>query len=121
MAEQELLASQSVDIKIVDHSKEVLAAVNGALKLCLDVIGDTCVGYAQDECPVDTGNLLNSINYISFEDDIEVYIGSEVEYAPKVEFRDMHHEIGKAHFLRDAGMNHAAHYTAIVAAALAAL
>jgi hypothetical protein len=35
------------------------------------------------------------------------YVGSNVEYAPYVEFGDRyHHEVGKAHFLRDAGMNH---------------
>ena len=34
------------------------------------------------------------------------YVGSNVEYAPFVEFRDMSHQTGKAHFLRDAGQNH---------------
>lgn len=34
------------------------------------------------------------------------YVGSNVEYAPFVEFRDMSHLVGKAHFLRDAGQNH---------------
>lgn len=34
------------------------------------------------------------------------YVGSNVEYAPFVEFRDMSHQVGKAHFLRDAGQNH---------------
>lgn len=35
-----------------------------------------------------------------------VYVGSNVEYAPVVEFRDMHHTTGQAHFLRDGGVNH---------------
>ena len=34
------------------------------------------------------------------------YVGSNVEYAPFVEFRDATHTVGKAHFLRDAGQNH---------------
>lgn len=34
------------------------------------------------------------------------YVGSNVEYAPAVEFRDANHTVGKAHFLRDAGQNH---------------
>lgn len=35
------------------------------------------------------------------------YVGTNVEYAPQVEFRDsVHHNVGKAHFLRDGGQNH---------------
>lgn len=34
------------------------------------------------------------------------YVGSNVEYAPFVEFRDASHQVGKAHFLRDAGQDH---------------
>lgn len=34
------------------------------------------------------------------------YVGSNVEYAPVVEFKDISHKVGKAHFLRDAGHNH---------------
>lgn len=40
-------------------------------------------------------------------DDTAVYIGTNVEYAPYVEFIDhYHHEVGKAHFLRDGATNH---------------
>lgn len=38
--------------------------------------------------------------------DNSCYVGSNVEYAPAVEFKDMAHKVGKAHFLRDAGQNH---------------
>ena len=35
------------------------------------------------------------------------YVGSNVEYAPDVEFIDRyHHPVGKAHFLRDGAQNH---------------
>ena len=35
------------------------------------------------------------------------YIGTNVEYAPINEFGDaIHHNVGKAHFLRDAAQNH---------------
>jgi len=35
------------------------------------------------------------------------YIGTNVEYAPINEFGDsLHHNVGKAHFLRDAAQNH---------------
>lgn len=37
----------------------------------------------------------------------ECYVGTNVEYAPYVEFMDnLHHNVGKAHFLRDGAMNH---------------
>lgn len=35
-----------------------------------------------------------------------VYVGSNVEYAPAVEFRDIPHNVGQAHFLRDGAQNH---------------
>lgn len=34
------------------------------------------------------------------------YVGSNVEYAPAVEFKDRSHMVGKAHFLRDAAQDH---------------
>lgn len=44
---------------------------------------------------------------IGSSDDMCVYVGSNVEYAPYVEFIDYyHHEVGKAHFLRDGATNH---------------
>lgn len=46
-------------------------------------------------------------------DDQAVYVGSNVEYAPAVEFKDMSHRVGKAHFLRDAGYNHIPEYKEI--------
>lgn len=39
-------------------------------------------------------------------DDRACYVGTNVEYAPAVEFKDISHTVGKAHFLRDAGTKH---------------
>lgn len=44
----------------------------------------------------------------------EVYIGTNVEYAPQNEYDDMHHDIGRAHFLRDAATTHGDEYRDIV-------
>ena len=100
-----------------DHTEECLAAMSEQVKLALDSIGLTAVGYAMDNCPVDTGRLRNSISYDVIDRD--VYIGTNVEYAPYVEFRDnASHKTGKAHFLRDAAANHGQHYSAILEAAL---
>lgn len=50
----------------------------------LRAIGETAVGYAQDKCPKDTGRLAGSITYeVDGED---CYIGTNVSYAPYVEF-----------------------------------
>ena len=53
------------------------------------------------------------------EDD-SVYIGTNVEYAPYIEFMDMSHQVGKAHFLRDAATTHNARYKEIAEAVLKA-
>lgn len=41
---------------------------------------------------------------------VAVYVGSNVNYAKYVEYRDATHKSGKAHFLKDAVMNHKREY-----------
>lgn len=48
----------------------------------------------------------------------EMYLGTNVEYAPYVEYGEYKHTTGKNHFLRDAVTNHSEHYKAIMEAAL---
>lgn len=87
--------------------------------------------------PVDTGLLRNSITYaisgkspakksykansggesgsydgtVGDENELAVYIGTNVEYAEAVEYGDrMHHENGQAHFLRDGISDHLDEY-----------
>jgi phage gpG-like protein len=68
---------------------------------------------------VDTGRLRNSITNKLGERENAVYIGTNVEYAPYVEYNDKaRHYTGKTHFLRDAVQNHMDHYKAIMEAAL---
>ena len=87
----------------------------------LATIGKEAVGYAQDECPVDTGTLKNSIDSEVIKSEMAVYIGTNVEYAPYVEFIDRYsHYVGKAHFLRDAMQDHTDRYAEILKAALEA-
>lgn len=61
-------------------SKE--AMVNAAIS-----VGLLTSGYAQDLCPVDTGNLRDSITHAYSEDDHQVVllVGTNVYYAPFVE------------------------------------
>ena len=102
--------------EITSHSAEVLQAMREQVALALEAIGQEAEGYAKDDCPVDTGRLRNSISHAVEGDD--VYIGTNVEYAPYVEYGEYKHTTGKNHFLRDAATNHSEHYKAIMEAAL---
>ena len=96
-----------------DNSKEFIEAKNEAVKIALETIGLKAEGYAKRECPVDTGRLRNSIAYTTAESD--VYVGTNVEYAPRVEYDDkVYHTVGNAHFLRNAATQHSDEYKEIV-------
>ena len=135
--------SHIISVQLTDLSKEVLEAMKDQVLLGLNAIGQEAEGYAKDDCPVDTGRLRNSITYstrnfggvASYTDDSgnaysdgaargtpeegSVYVGTNVEYAPYVEFRDYaDHPVGKAHFLRDALATHTDHYKQILKAIL---
>lgn len=72
-------------IKFTDNSKEVLAAVQEAAVRALEKCGLTAEGYAKQLCPVDTGNLRNSITHQVDEAEPAAYIGTASEYAAYVE------------------------------------
>lgn len=71
-----------VDIK--DYSKEVMSAYSQARERSLEIIGLTAEKYAKEIVPKDTGRLQNSITHEV--EDKAVYIGTNVEYAPPVEY-----------------------------------
>ena len=73
-----------MDIKFTDNSKEVLEAMQQAAVRALEKCGLTAEGYAKKLCPVDTGNLRNSITHTVDEEEPAAYIGSNVEYATYV-------------------------------------
>lgn len=74
-----------MQIKITDNSslakEEMLSAAIRALEEC-GMVGE---GYAKLLCPVDTGNLRNSITYLVVVGELKVYIGTNSEYGPYVE------------------------------------
>ena len=116
----------------VNNLPAIMDAVNDRVETALKQCGEAIEGWAKQDTPVDTGLLRNSLTYglsgqatniSSYSDDAgnqqgsysspapstqdnAVYVGSNVEYAPYVEFKDMAHFVGKAHFLRDAGTTH---------------
>lgn len=101
------------DFKItVDNTAQIMAIIDEKADVALKQCGEVIEGYAKEDCPVDTGLLRNSITYALAGQapaaaDHAVYVGTNVEYAPYVEFIDRyHHNVGKAHFLRDAGLPH---------------
>ncbi len=72
-------------IKITDNSAEFIAAMKTAALAALEECGLTAEGFAKLLCPVDTGNLRNSITHQVNSGEPAVYIGSNSEYAAYVE------------------------------------
>ena len=68
----------------VNNVEEFKKAYNDAIANALMEIGMTAEGYAKARCPVDTGRLRNSI--VNVVRGTDVYVGTNVEYAPHVEF-----------------------------------
>ena len=73
-------------ITLDDHSDEVLSALDTAIARGLEKCGLVAEGYAKKLCPVDTGNLRNSITHTVTDVNEQVaYVGSNAEYAAYVE------------------------------------
>ena len=62
---------------------EVLSALSSSTARALEACGLYMESYAKSICPVDTGNLRNSITHAS--DETRAIVGTNVEYAPFVE------------------------------------
>ena len=107
-----------VDIEVKsDNLLTVLNASKEQMQKGLKAIAVKAESYAKDDCPVDTGRLKNSIS--NAVKDNAAYIGTNVEYAPYVEFNtNVVHRTGRAHFLRDAASTHGDEYKEIMKAAL---
>lgn len=74
-----------MNVQFTDNSKEVLVAMQEAALRALEKCGLTAEEYAKKLCPVDTGNLRNSITHQVDEEELEAYIGTNSEYAAYVE------------------------------------
>lgn len=99
-----------------DNRREVANAIDQALATALEEVGLVAEGYAKRACPVDTGRLRNSITHVTRPGEKAVYIGTNVEYAPYVEYGTARHEAQP--FLRPAATGHGDTYRAIVEARL---
>lgn len=73
-------------IAFKDNSDEVLAAMESACNRALEKCGLVGEGYAKKLCPVDTGNLRNSITHtVADSGERAAYIGTNSEYGVYVE------------------------------------
>lgn len=74
-----------MEIKVTDNSSQVLQALQDACVKALETCGLTAEGYAKKLCPVDTGNLRNSIAHAVDTDERAAYVGTNSEYGAYVE------------------------------------
>lgn len=74
-----------MSVEIHDNSKEVSGAIHAALLRGLEKCGLVAEGYAKKLCPVDTGNLRNSITHVVDEQEPAAIIGTDSEYGAYVE------------------------------------
>ena len=73
-------------ITLEDHSDEVLEALESACRRALEKCGLVAEGYAKKLCPVDTGNLRNSITHtVADNGERAAYVGTNSEYGVYVE------------------------------------
>lgn len=102
-----------VDVKVISHIDEVIKEVGGRCTIALDAVGQTAEADVKILVPVDTGRLRSSISHEAR--DKEVVIGTNVEYAKYVEYRDeLNHKTGQAHFLRDGIQDNISKYEDII-------
>lgn len=97
-----------------DNIDAAVTGISAAVSSALEKIGLMAEGYAKKKCPVDTGNLRNSITHQVDGD--AVYIGTNVEYAPYVELGTSRQKAQP--FLRPAASEHGAQYRQVLKKAL---
>lgn len=77
------------NVTFSSNKAAVLAGVSSATARALEICGGKAESYAKELCPVDTGNLRNSITHQQLDENTEI-IGTNVFYATPVELG--HHQ-----------------------------
>ena len=75
----------NVDIELTDNSNLAREELEAACIRALEKCGLVAEGYAKRLCPVDTGNLRNSITHQVQTSELACYIGTNSEYVAYVE------------------------------------
>lgn len=83
------MAQKTFALSVTSHRHTVESDVTKAIHRALEICGGKAETYAKKLCPVDTGNLRNSITHQREGDDTEL-IATAVTYAPYVEIG--HHQ-----------------------------
>ena len=126
------------DVQIENNADLIREQMEACMKRALTAIGMQAESYAKESVnragAIDTGRLINSITYgtadragshdytdnegthyadtIGLAEEDAVYIGTNVEYAPYIEYG--HHSYAGVHFLKDAAGNHTEEYKEII-------
>ena len=75
-----------IEINLTDRSEEAEEIFMRGLEYAGTVIGMKAETYAKLQTPVDTGRLRNSMNNRYVDSEKTVYVGTNVEYAPHIEW-----------------------------------
>lgn len=97
---------------IQDNTEQAVDGIDSAIGVALEKIGLLAENYAAKKCPVDTGNLRGSITHELAAGDNNVYIGTNVEYAPHVELGTSRQKAQP--FLRPAASEHGEQYRQVL-------
>lgn len=76
-----------MSIEIKDRFSDVLSEFEKSCEIAMESCGLAAEGYAKRLCPVDTGNLRNSISHtvVKTGETVEALVGTPVEYGVYVE------------------------------------
>jgi HK97 gp10 family phage protein len=92
----------------VDNIDLIKKATEEAVKVALEAVGLQAENYAKRLCPVDTGNLRNSITHDTDVGELCAYVGTNVEYAAYVEYGTQ--KTKAQPYIKPAVNNHQAEY-----------
>lgn len=101
----------SGSVKYTSCKAERQQDIKSKIARALEVVGGTAEGYSKQLCPVDTGNLRNSIAH-EMRSENTVAVGSNVHYAPFVELGTR--KMRAQPYLRPAVENHREEYEKII-------
>lgn len=73
-------------VVVIDTSDKAIKKIEANIKKTLESIGLYVTGEAKKRSPIDTGNLRGSITHETDMQEEKVRIGTNVEYAPYMEF-----------------------------------
>lgn len=93
-----------------DNTRTAAGAIEDAIAAAMEEVGLAAEGFAKRRCPVDTGNLRNSIAHVADGD--TAYVGTDVEYAAYVELGTTRTRAQP--YLRPAATEHGETYRGII-------